>query len=83
MLAFLKDEKGAFSSARLSFWATLTFTLGLIAKGSARPPEVWALLHELVLVSGGWAAGPRIMQYVASMRRSPDVGSSSSVIPPG
>jgi len=83
MLEFLKDEQGRLSSARLSFWATLSLTFWLIIKGAVRPPEVWNLLHELLLVLGGWTAGPRIMQYVASMRRpSTDVEYPRSTIPP-
>lgn len=77
MMEFLKDERGRLSSARLSFWATLSLTFGLIIKGSPRPPEVWNLLHELLLVLGGWTAGPRIMQYVAAMRKPTDVANIS------
>lgn len=83
MIDFLKDERGRLSSARLSFWATLSLTFWLIITGTPRPKEVWDLLHEFLMVLGGWTAGPRIMQYVASMRRTPtDVADVPSVIPP-
>jgi hypothetical protein len=68
MFDFLKDESGSFSSARLAFWATLVFVFILIANGAQRAPEVWGLLKDTLLVLGGWAGGPRVMQYISNLR---------------
>jgi hypothetical protein len=84
MPRFLRDERGHPSSARLSLWATLLFTFWLIGTGRERAPEVWDLLKEVLLVLGGWAGGPRIMQYISQLRSSaPNVVSTSEVPPPG
>jgi hypothetical protein len=82
MPKFLRDERGQPSSARLSLWATLLFTFWLIGTGRERAPEVWDLLKEVLLVLGGWAGGPRIMQYISQLRSSASNVVSTSEVPP-
>jgi len=67
--SLLFDEQDKLSSARLAFWATLAITLVLVTFDSLTltvqvPEPAYSLLGTLVVMTAGWAAGPRIMQYV-------------------
>ena len=59
----VRDEKGHLSSARVGMWLTLLFSLHYIADGGAQP-GVLAFLSGVTLGFVGWAAGPRIAQYL-------------------
>lgn len=76
---FLKDERGNRSSARLSWWITLLFTLLMITIDTFSkidlPAPAYAFLTTVVMFCGGWCAGPRIMQYVA-----PQISSAAKVV---
>jgi hypothetical protein len=64
-------------------WATLASILWLALHGPDRTDEVWRSLTEISLALIGWAGGPRIFKYVASMRRTPGADPESTGITPG
>ena len=68
-MSLFTDERGNVSSARVSFWVALLFTLLLIALDSTVPwvdvpGAAYALLGSICTGVLAWAAGPRIAQYV-------------------
>lgn len=67
-----RDEQGALSSARISFWLSLLvafLTIGVdvaltIQSAAARIPNtVYGLEGTIFMACAAWAAGPRIAQY--------------------
>lgn len=75
-----QDEQGKTSSARVAFWATLIFTLVLIAADSVTtavvvPEPAYALLAGLLIALAAWAGGPRALQYLG-----PQVGRVASAV---
>lgn len=64
----LKDERGNWSSARCSWWLVVTLVVGAVYVDTLTVREVsagaWTILGTLVMFTGGWAAGPRMAQYL-------------------
>lgn len=89
---FLQDETGSKSSARLSWWISLVFTLSILLVDMFTrfdvPESGYPLLTTVLMLCGGWAAGPRIAHYLfpqlaaavqsvadaAAKRRDPGLG---------
>jgi|GEM_PF-6699764 len=64
-MTLLNDEKGGWSSARTGMWAVLIFSAWYIVTRDPPDPNVLTLLGSLELGFMGWAAGPRMIQYLA------------------
>ena len=66
--SLLRDEQGAWSSARCAFWLTLLVTLSLVGAAAfgraALSSDAYSLLGTVVLALAGWAGGPRVAQYL-------------------
>lgn len=66
--SLLRDEQGAWSTARCAFWLTLLVTLALVVATAfgwaALSPAAYSLLGIMFMALAGWAAGPRVMQYL-------------------
>ena len=77
--AFLDDEQGHRSMARLALVAELIYVwlLGLldISPRIEVPGPVWVLHGSLILALVAWAGGPRALQYLG-----PQVGKVSAAI---
>lgn len=82
-MSLLHDEKGQWSSARCALWFVLFVIAYLAVRGPERAADVWQSLTEICLGLIGWAGGSRVMQYVASMRRSSGRTPDSTGITPG
>lgn len=70
LTSLLRDERGAYSSARCALWLTLAVTLWLIAAAAfgraALSPAAYSLLGTMVLAFASWAGGPRVAQYLST-----------------
>lgn len=62
--SLLKDERGAWSSARIGMWSTLLFTWHYIVTRPMPSTDVLSLLGGTLLGFMAWAGGPRAMQYL-------------------
>jgi hypothetical protein len=60
----IKDEQGSWSSARIGMWTNLFFLYGYIVWTSTPSPVVMSALSAIEMSFMGWAAGPRIAQYL-------------------
>lgn len=60
----LRDEQGAWSSARIGLWTVLAFTAWYIVSHDKPDTGVLSLLGSALLGFMGWAGGPRMMQYL-------------------
>ena len=60
----LKDEKGAWSSARVGMWVNLAAVYAVVVWTSTPSPVVMSALASIELGFMGWAAGPRIAEYL-------------------
>jgi hypothetical protein len=68
-MQLLKDETGSWSSARCSFWLALLSTLVLVTWDGASthfsvPEPGYTVLGAILTITGIWAVGPRIAQYL-------------------
>lgn len=77
--SLIRDEQGSWSTARISFWIALLFTVGIITADVFGPFDVpnaaYAILTTIFMVTAGWAAGPRMMQYIA-----PQIGAATKAV---
>ena len=64
MSGVLRDERGALSSARLGMWVNLFFMYAYIVWTATPSPVVMSALSAVEMTFMGWAAGPRMMQYI-------------------
>ena len=60
----VKDEQGAWSSARIGMWTNLAFMYVYILSPGTPSAVVMSALTSIELGFMGWAAGPRIAQYL-------------------
>jgi hypothetical protein len=79
-MQLLKDETGSWSSARCSFWLALLSTLVLVTWDGAStrfsvPEPGYTVLGAILTITGVWAVGPRIAQYLG-----PQLGAIVSAI---
>ena len=68
---FFQDEQGDHSLARVSFFATLAFTLVVIVadiRWYEVPEVVYGLLEAVVVALAAWAGAPRAMRYLRSQK---------------
>ena len=61
----LRDEQGAWSSARIGLWTTLVFAGWYIVTNERPEPDVLSLLGSALMGFMAWAGGPRMAQYIA------------------
>jgi hypothetical protein len=59
LASLLKDERGAWSSARVGLWATLLFLGWYIVSHDAPDADVLSLGGTALVMFGGWAAGSK------------------------
>lgn len=64
MASLIRDEQGAISSARVGLWSTCCFSAWYIVAHDKPDVAVLSLLGSALLGFMGWAAGPRIAQYL-------------------
>lgn len=60
----VKDEQGSWSSARIGMWTNLAAIYLYVLLAEVPSPVVLAPLASIELGFMGWAAGPRIAQYL-------------------
>lgn len=67
-MSLFRDERGKVSLARVLLFVVVIYTLGLVAADSfialGVGGAVWSMLSGMVVVFVGWAAGPRLAQYL-------------------
>lgn len=63
-VSLLRDERGAWSSARVGMWTVLLFAGWYIVAHDKPDTAVLSLLGSLELGFMAWAGGPRAMQYL-------------------
>lgn len=87
----VSDEKGHLSTARVGLWVTMALailTVGVdvaLTVAAARafiPNPVYALEGTMFTVFAGWAAGPRIAQYLLPQVGQIAQGIGASARPP-
>lgn len=61
----VRDEQGAWSSARIGMWTTLAFTGWYIVTHDKPDAGVLSLCGSALLGFMAWAGGPRMAQYIA------------------
>ena len=64
MASLLRDEQGAWSSARVGLWSVLGFTGWYIVSHDKPDTAVLSLLGSVCIGFMAWAGGPRAMQYL-------------------
>ena len=64
MSGVLRDEQGSWSSARIGMWVNLFFMYAYIVWTATPSPVVMSALSAVEMTFMGWAAGPRIAQYL-------------------
>lgn len=79
----LSDERGDLSSARCSFWMVLLYTVTMLTLSKVGIVDPFngaelALLTTMFMVTSGWAAGPRMAQYLF-----PQIGSTVKAVSDG
>lgn len=63
-MSALRDEQGAWSSARIGMWTVLVFTGWYIVTREKPDAGVLSLCGSALLGFMAWAGGPRAMQYL-------------------
>jgi hypothetical protein len=67
-MSLIKDEIGNYSTARAAFWLDNVWTIVMVTLKTAGVIKLeagdYGIMSTMFLVTGGWAAGPRIMQHL-------------------
>lgn len=63
-MSALRDEQGAWSSARIGLWSVMGFSGWYIVSHDKPDTAVLSLLGSVLIGFMAWAGGPRAMQYL-------------------